>query len=77
MRCYYTYDCDKNKVLVPGCMAVAHSGDIEDCTCSLGLIPANIDRKDYKRTVALLRDEIEGLEKEITHLRKIIENENK
>jgi len=34
MRCHYTIDKKTgNKVLIPGCMAVAVSNDIDDCTC--------------------------------------------
>lgn len=77
MRCHYTFDKEKNKVLIPGCMAVAHSHDISDCTCSFDLTPSMFEHKQYKHTVDTLRLEIEDLKNEIECLHKIIENEDK
>ena len=34
MKCYYSYDNEIGKFIVPQCYAVMHSDDISDCTCS-------------------------------------------
>lgn len=33
MKCHYIVDKIAGRVLIPGCMAAAVSGDIEQCTC--------------------------------------------
>ena len=40
MRCHHIQDEIAGKVLIPGCMAVTISQDIEDCTCSGHIKPS-------------------------------------
>lgn len=38
-KCHYIRVKGMERVLIPGCMAVAVSGDIEDCTCKAPKTP--------------------------------------
>lgn len=49
MRCHYIKVKGVGKVLIPGCMAVAISNDISDCTCGDVLTEADFERKRYKK----------------------------
>ena len=73
MKCHYIYTQDGLKVLIPGCMAVAVSGDIQDCTCRNELTERQFERKEYNDTVKALRKEIKKLEEENAELNHIIE----
>ena len=72
MKCHYIYTEQGEKVLIPGCMAVAVSGDMEDCTCRSKKTFAQFEREEYNRTVRVLRKEIEDLESENAYLNRII-----
>lgn len=52
-------------VLIPGCMAVAHSDDRRDCTCKR---EPTIDRRDARRLVK----RIEQLEKRVEELSAVL-----
>ena len=72
MKCHYIYTEQGEKVLIPGCMAVAVSGDMEDCTCRSEKTFAQFEREDYNNTVKALRQEIKYLESENAYLNRII-----
>ena len=60
------------KVLIPGCMAVAISDDIEDCTCRSEDGFVEFERERYNKEVKALRQEIKDLESENAYLNRII-----
>lgn len=60
MKCHYIYTEDGLKVLVPGCMSVAVSGDIADCTCREETFEA-FERERYNKTVKALRNRLRSL----------------
>lgn len=72
MKCHYIYTEQGEKVLIPGCMAVAVSGCMEDCTCRSEKTFAQFEREEYNKTVNALRREIKDLEKENANLNRII-----
>ena len=72
MKCHYIYTEHGEKVLIPGCMAVAVSGDMQDCTCRSEKTFAQFEREDYNKTVKALRQEIKDLESENAYLNRII-----
>lgn len=72
MKCHYIYTEQGEKVLIPGCMAVAVSGCMEDCTCRNEKTFAQFEREEYNKTVKALRKEIKDLEKENAYLNRII-----
>lgn len=56
MKCHYVYDEIAGKVLIPGCMAVAVSGRIEDCTCGHGTITESLfERKEIMELKAAIK----------------------
>nr|DAF67683.1 MAG TPA: valyl-tRNA synthetase [Caudoviricetes sp.] len=66
-RCHYINVPGVGRVLIPGCMAVAVSGDIELCTCQ--------KRKreiDPTKEVERLRKENKELRKEIKRLKSLL-----
>lgn len=71
MKCHYIYTEQGEKILIPGCMAVAVSGRMEDCTCRHETF-ASYERKKYNEEVRKLRQEIKDLEKENAWLNRII-----
>lgn len=74
MKCHYIYTEQGEKVLIPGCMAVAVSCCMEDCTCRSENTFAQFDREEYNKTVNALRRDIKDLEKENAYLNRIIKN---
>lgn len=72
MKCHYTYTEDGEKVLIPGCMAVAVSGDIEDCTCRSEMTFEQFERKRYNEILNRLQSEIKDLEEENAELNRVI-----
>ena len=54
------------------CMAVAVSGDMEDCTCRNDISFPQFEREEYNKTVKALRQEIKDLESENACLNRII-----
>lgn len=72
MKCHYIYTEEGEKVLIPGCMAVAVSGDIEDCTCRSKKTFAEFEREEYNKAIKALREEIKDLESENVYLNRII-----
>jgi len=56
MRCRYVHDSEIGKVLVPGCYSVAHSNDIEDCSCEKFDGPySRFEKEKYNEEVRRLR----------------------
>lgn len=74
MKCHYIYTEDGLKVLIPGCIAVAVSGDIQDCTCRNELTERQFERKEYNDTVKALRKQVKDLERENIQQNRIIKN---
>lgn len=59
-KCHYITVRDVGRVLIPGCMAVAVSGDMSRCTCNAPLsYPEQIDK--LQRENKRLREEIKRL----------------
>lgn len=59
-KCHYINIRDVGRVLIPGCMAVAVSGDISQCTCNAPLsYPEQIDK--LQRENKRLREKIKRL----------------
>ncbi len=63
MKGHYENIENVGKVLIPGCMAVAVSGDIERCTCHPTTI-RQFETPKYKEHVEELTKRIRGLEEE-------------
>ncbi len=70
MKCHYIKVRGLGKVLIPGCMAVSVSNDIERCTCSDILTEANFEKQRYNELVRRLKQEISELRQENEILRK-------
>ncbi len=73
MKCHYENVKGVGKVLIPGCMSVAVSGDIERCTCTPTSVK-NFERREYKEHVAELTTKIRQLEKENEYYRQLLES---
>ena len=73
MKCHYENIDGVGKVLIPNCMAVAVSGDIEDCTCSPTTF-ASFEREAFNEEINRLKKIIKELEKANKHYRKLLEN---
>ena len=56
MKCHYINDRIAGRILIPGCMGVAVSNDIGDCTCGA-------THKGMEERVSKLEDEIRQLKK--------------
>ena len=75
MKCHYENIKGVGKVLIPGCMAVAVSNDIDMCTCSPTTI-RQFETKRYKDHVEELKKRIRELEEENDFYAKVLsENE--
>lgn len=67
MKCYYTFDEVSNeKVLIPGCMSVVNSNDIEDCCCTDTF--ASFEKKRYNELLKEKNNEIQSLQTELKKL---------
>lgn len=72
MKCHYIYTEQGEKILIPYCWAVIHSGDMRDCTCRSEKSFRQFEREQYNETVRELRSEIRDLERENASLYRII-----
>ena len=77
MRCHYEHVNGVGRVLIPGCMAVAVSGDIDRCTCH----PSeeaylSFARESYQKEVRRLKSIIKELRKENEYYANLLENNN-
>ena len=72
MKCHYEKIKGVGKVLIPSCMAVAVSNDIELCTCH-STTYESFERKRYNVEVKRLKGIITKLEKENEYYRKLLE----
>ena len=64
MKCYYTFDeVAQRKVLIPGCMNVVNSNDIEDCCCTDTF--ASFENKRYNDLLKEKNIEIQSLRTEL------------
>lgn len=72
MRCHYENINGVCKVLIPGCMAVAVSGDIDRCTCHPTTV-RQFETPKYKDEVERLKRIIRRLEKENDYYAEILE----
>lgn len=73
MKCHYIYtEIKGEKILIPECMAVAVSGNIEDCTCKSYSF-AEFEKEKYNEALKALKKEIKELEELVEYQNKIIE----
>lgn len=72
MKCHYEKIKGVGKVLIPGCMAVAVSNDIERCTCH-STTYESFERDCYNVEVKRLKGIITELEEENEYYRKLLE----
>lgn len=72
MKCHYEKIKGVGKVLIPGCMAVAVSNDIERCTCH-STTYESFERDRYDVEVKRLKSIITELEEENEYYRKLLE----
>lgn len=77
MKCHYENVKGVGKVLIPGCMAVAVTGDIDRCTCHPTTF-ASFEKEKYQQEVKRLKKIIKDLEEENDFYAKVLaENEIK
>jgi hypothetical protein len=73
-KCYYTYDKQAGKVLIPHCWAAAISNDMAKCTCKRN--PENsfasFERERYNKVLKAKEKEIKDLEREVYRLNRIL-----
>ena len=55
MKCHYIYTEEGEKVLIPGCRAVAISGDIRDCTCKDEITWMKIEEKKINEILTKMK----------------------
>lgn len=72
MKCHYINVKGVGKVLIPGCMAVAVSQDIRDCTCHPTTV-LQFETNRYKEHVKELEKRIRELEEENDFYAKVLE----
>ena len=72
MKCHYIKIKGIGKVLIPGCDAVAISGDIKMCTCHNSTY-AEFERSRFKKEVERLKGIISNLNKENELYRQLLE----
>lgn len=73
MRCHYENVEGVGKVLIPGCMAVAVTGDIDRCTCHPTSF-ASFEREKYQKEVERLKKIIKDLEQENEYYANLLES---
>lgn len=74
MKCHYENIKGVGKVLIPGCTAVAWSGDIHDCICHREPQSfAAFERQKYNKEIKRLKAKIKEMEDENEYYRKILE----
>ena len=73
MRCHYENIESVGKVLIPGCMAVAVTNDIDRCTCHPTRF-ASFEKESYQKEVKRLKDIIRELEAENEYYAKLLES---
>lgn len=71
MKCHYINVKGVGKVLIPGCMAVAVSGDIEDCICHPTTF-ASFEKEKYQQEVERMKKIIKDLEEENDFYAKVL-----
>lgn len=71
MKCHYENIDGVGKVLIPGCMAVAVTGDIDRCTCQPTSF-AGFERESYRKEVERLKTIIRELEEENDYYAKVL-----
>lgn len=71
MKCHYENINGVGKVLIPGCMAVAVSGDIEDCICHHTTF-ASFEKEKYQQEVERMKKIIKDLEEENDFYAKVL-----
>lgn len=74
MRCHYEHIEGVGKVLIPGCAAVAWTGDIEMCTCSPTTY-RQFETQSYREEVKRLKSIIQKLEKENEYYAQLLEKD--
>lgn len=72
MKCHYEKIKGVGKVLIPGCMAVVVSNDIERCACH-STTYESFERDRYNVEVKRLKGIITELEEENEYYRKLLE----
>lgn len=72
MKCHYENVKGVGKVLIPGCMAVAVTGDIDRCTCHPTSY-ASFEKEKYQKEVERLKKIIKDLEEENDFYAKVLE----
>lgn len=73
MRCHYENVEGVGRVLIPGCMAVAVSQDIDMCTCSPTTI-RQFETPTYQKYAQMLISRVRELEAENEYYRKLLES---
>jgi len=73
MRCHYENVEGVGRVLIPGCMAVAVTNDIERCTCHATTFES-FEREKYQKEVERLKGIIKELEKENEYYAQLLES---
>lgn len=67
-KCHYITVRGVGRVLIPGCMAVAVSGDLLHCTCNAP--------PSYSEQIDKLQRENKRLKAEIKHLKALLDPQN-
>jgi hypothetical protein len=73
MKCHYTYDEKAGEVLIPGCMAVAISNDIDRCACRYRYLMFS-EKTEYRRVVKEQDREIAYYRRELKRITNILKN---
>jgi len=74
MKCHYVYDEIAGKVLIPGCWAVVHHGNMKFCECRSEKEPTykDYENQQYNKDIRQKDKEIKELEKEVAQLNRTI-----
>jgi len=72
MKCHYVYDPKYGKVLIPGCWAVVHSGNMADCYCRKVNTFQDFEKQRYNEVLKGKNELIKYLESENAALNRII-----